>query len=158
VEAALPPAPLYFVVVAARNAARPIAAGSGVSLFSDRNDAELLRMDREAAEVIRLDRLLGERDAALERQAAHVRHLEDIAAIQRDAHRVALTGALHERDEAAQALASARQAVGALCAEIERLERARAAQERIIAYRQSARWWLALPWLRVKLWWQRMFK
>jgi len=156
VDAALPPAPLYFVVVAARNAARPIAAGSGVSLFSDRNDAELLRMDREAAEVIRLDRLLGERDAELDRQAAQVRHLEDIAAVERDAHRAALTGALSERDEAAQALASARQAVGALCAEIERLEAALAAQERIIAYRQSARWWLALPWLRVKLWWQRV--
>ncbi len=94
VDAALPPAPLYFVVVAARNAAQPIAAGSGVSLFSDRNDAELLRMDREAAEVIRLDRLLGERDAALDRQAAHVRHLEDIAVVERDAHRAALTGAL----------------------------------------------------------------
>jgi hypothetical protein len=42
--------------------------------------------------------------------------------------------------------------IDALRAEGERLERALAAQERIIAYRQSARWWLALPWLRVKLW------
>ena len=29
-------------------------------------------------------------------------------------------------------------------------------QERIIAYRQSARWWVSLPWLRVRLWWQRV--
>jgi hypothetical protein len=60
-----------------------------------------------------------------------------------------------ERDQAVQELASARQAVDALRAEGERLERALAAQERIIAYRQSARWWLALPWLRVKLWFRK---
>ncbi len=33
-----------------------------------------------------------------------------------------------------------------------RLEAALAAKERIIAYRQSARWWLRLPWLRLRLW------
>ena len=32
-----------------------------------------------------------------------------------------------------------------------RLDRALEAQERIIAYRQSFRWWLSLPWMRVKL-------
>ena len=56
----------------------------------------------------------------------------------------------------AGALASARQAVAAQGAECDRLERAIAAQERIIAYRQSARWWFSLPWLRVRLWWQRV--
>ena len=49
------------------------------------------------------------------------------------------------RDEASRALA----------AERERLERALAAQERIIAYRQSARWWLALPWLRMRMLWRK---
>jgi len=40
--------------------------------------------------------------------------------------------------------------------EIARLEAAAAAQERIIAYRQGFRWWLALPLLRVRLWWRRL--
>jgi len=40
--------------------------------------------------------------------------------------------------------------------EIARLEAAAAAQERIIAYRQSFRWWIALPQLRVRLWWRRL--
>ncbi len=61
-----------------------------------------------------------------------------------------------ERDGLAQALGSARQVIAAQGAECERLERAIAAQERIIAYRQSARWWFSLPWLRVRLWWQRL--
>ena len=63
---------------------------------------------------------------------------------------------IDERDGLAGALGSARQAVAAQGAECERLERAIAAQERIIAYRQSARWWFSLPWLRVRLWWQRV--
>ena len=46
-------------------------------------------------------------------------------------------------------------AMTALRTECGRLERAIAAQERIIVYRQSLRWWLALPWLRLRLWWQR---
>lgn len=173
VAPASPPAPMYFLVVAARNAAQALAAGSGVSLYSDRNEAELLRMDAQAAEIMRLDGLLGERDAALDRQTAHVHHLEDIAAyreklvVERDTQLAALNeahvtlaserdGVRYERDKAAQALASSKQANDALRSEVERLERALAAQERIIAYRQSARWWLALPWLRVKLWLQRV--
>jgi hypothetical protein len=39
-----------------------------------------------------------------------------------------------------------------------RLERAIAAQERIIAYRQSARWWIALPWIRARAWIQRLWR
>jgi hypothetical protein len=51
---------------------------------------------------------------------------------------------------------TAGEAVAALQNECGRLERAIAAQERIIAYRQSARWWLKLPWIRVKLLWKRL--
>ncbi len=47
-------------------------------------------------------------------------------------------------------------AVAASKDEIARLEAAAAAQERIIAYRQSFRWWIALPMLRVRLWWRRL--
>ena len=166
VAPAAPPVPMYFLVVAARNAAPPVAAGAAVSLYSDRSEAELLRLDDQAAEVMRLDRLLGERDAALDRQTAHVHHLEDIAAyreklvVERDAQLAALNDErdrlVKERDgvlrESRTKAAQLQQAIDALRAEGERLERALAAQERIIAYRQSARWWLALPWLRVKLW------
>ena len=31
-----------------------------------------------------------------------------------------------------------------------------AAQERIIAYRHSLSWWLQLPWLVLRSWWQRI--
>jgi hypothetical protein len=63
-----------------------------------------------------------------------------------------LDALLKARDDANAALASAQQAAKALRDEIERLERAIAAQERIIAYRQSARWWVLLPWMRVRTW------
>jgi hypothetical protein len=41
-------------------------------------------------------------------------------------------------------------------AEVGRLDRALEAQDRIISYRQSFRWWLGLPWLRMKLAWKRL--
>ena len=52
-------------------------------------------------------------------------------------------------------LAQVRGAVLALQTECKSLEAALAAQERIIAYQQSLRWWLHLPWLRLKRAWRR---
>lgn len=186
ISPAAPPAAMYFVVLAAKTAAGLPLPGPALSLFSDRDESELRRLDAQAEEVLRQDALVGERDAALDRQTAHVLHLEALVAArdrlvaERDAELASATAArdtrtaerdaaLHERDaairerdaaagacaESATALASARQSVSALTAETERLERALGAQERIIAYRQSLRWWLALPWLRISLWWQR---
>jgi hypothetical protein len=187
VDAAQAPPAMYFVVVAARDDAALPAADAAVSLFSDRAEGELARIDAMSGEVLRQDRLLHERDAALDRQTEHVRHLEDIATerdaaltrqgehvrhleeiaayrerivVERDAQ-LGESNALREtlsdeRDGLARALGSSRQAVASLTSECERLERAIAAQERIIAYRQSARWWFALPWLRLRLWWQRV--
>ncbi len=148
VDAARPPAAMYFVVVAARSPAA-LPFGASLSLFTDRAEGELARMDAQVGHVKHLEeiaayreRIVVERDAQLvEVQAAH--------AAERDALN-------DERDGLAGALASARQAVAAQGAECDRLERAIAAQERIIAYRQSARWWFSLPWLRVRLWWQRV--
>jgi SAM-dependent methyltransferase len=159
VDAARPPAAMYFVVVAARSPAASLPGGASLSLFTDLADGELARMDAQAGEVMRQDDLLRERDAALDRQTGHIRHLEEIAAyrerlvVERDTQLAELNESF---DGLTSALASARQAVAALSAECERLERAIAAQERIIAYRQSARWWFSLPWLRVRLWWQRV--
>jgi SAM-dependent methyltransferase len=170
VDPAVVPAAMYFVVVAARAQAALPAAGVALSLFTDRAEAELSRIDAQAAEVMRQDGLLRERDAQIARQADHVRHLEEIAAyrerivVERDAQLEQLNklreadsaAANDERDGLARALGSARQAIAAQGAECERLERAIHAQERIIAYRQSARWWFSLPWLRLRLWWQRV--
>ena len=61
--------------------------------------------------------------------------------------------ALAERD---RAFAEIEHAVAAFRRENERLEKAAAAQERIIGYRQSLRWWLKLPLVRARLAWQRM--
>jgi SAM-dependent methyltransferase len=170
IDAAVPPAAMYFVVVAARTQAALPTSGVALSLFTDRAEAELTRIDAQAAEVMRQDTLLHERDAQIARQAEHVRHLEEIAAyrerivVERDAQLEQLNklreadaaAANAERDGLASALGSARHAVAAQSAECERLERAIDAQERIIAYRQSARWWFSLPWLRLRLWWQRV--
>ncbi|MEP7328120.1 MAG: methyltransferase domain-containing protein [Betaproteobacteria bacterium] len=186
VEPGKPPAAMYFVVVAARSATATIPSVPGLSLFSDPADVELARIDASAVEVGRLDGLLRERDAALDRQTAHVLHLEqlveyrerivlerdgqlaaanaereqaahqrDILALERDTLAAERANALKARDAATETLGSARQATEALTEERERLELALAAQERLIAYRQSARGWLTLPWMHVRLWWQR---
>ena len=190
---ALAPAAMYFVVVAARSTTATIHPAPELSLFTDPAEQDLARLDVHAAEVLRLDGLLGDRDAALDRQTAHVHHLEqlvatregivherdgqisdllaaqealiaqreqaahqrDILALERDALAAERATALRARDTAAEALGSARQAVEALGEERERLQLALSAQERLIAYRQSARGWLTLPWMRYKLWRQR---
>jgi SAM-dependent methyltransferase len=173
VRDASPPPAMYYLVIATRNEADLPPPAPGVSLFSDRGETELRRLDDQAAEVMRLDGLLKSRDASLDGQTAHIRHLEELVAYrdrivqERDAELVHARSAFaaavdqqettaHERDVARADTASARQALDAMTAECARLERAIAAQERIIAHRQTLRWWLALPWLRIKLAWQHL--
>ena len=160
-----PPA-LYFVVIAARdNAALPPPAPA-LSLFCDRDDREWRRIEAQAREVLRLDALLHDRDAALDHQTANIHHLEHLVG-ERDwiiaergaalgAANVALNEANAELTRESEQVRSARELVVAMQTECGRLERAIAAQERIINYRQSARWWVILPWLRVKLLWRRL--
>ncbi len=193
IAAAVLPEAMYFIVVAARATTATIPEVPGLSLFSDPAELELARLDGRAADVLRLDGLLHDRDAALDRQTAHVQHLEtliaereriiverdgqldaanaaqqaliaereqaahqrDILALERDALAAERAAALRGRDTASEALGSARQVAEALGEERDRLERALAAQERLIAYRQSVRGWLSLPWMRARLWWQR---
>ena len=160
------PAAMYFVVVAARGEADLPPQGPALSLLCDRNDREWQRIEGQAREVLRLDALLHDRDAALDRQTAHIRHLEALVAERdrivaaRDAQLAEASAALASESEAArqtrEAARQSREAAAAYQAECGRLERAIAAQERIIAYRQSARWWLALPWLRIRLLWKRI--
>ena len=98
------------------------------------------------------ERLVAERDGLLERANAHVRHLEELCAfreklvVERDARIVS--------DD--RALAAARAHIAEVESECARLDRALEAQDRIIGYRQSFRWWVALPWMRTKLAWKRL--
>lgn len=178
-EPATPPAAMYFVVVAGRrpDALRvPIPA---LSMLADRDDAELARIDARAAEVLRLDALVKSRDESMDRATQHIRHLEELVAVRerlveaRDAQlrevqqaladnharaqdeaghlRAQYQRASNDLDAARSEVASRGQALAALTAEQQRLEGALAAQERIIEYRQSARWWASLPWLRLRM-------
>jgi len=143
------PAPLpeamYFVVVAARSAAALPAAFPGLSLFTDHDDAELERVDHEAREVMRLDGLLRTRDRELR---DYIRHSNELQAMvdyrdQRIAGADATVAELHRQQQDLQA-------------ECDRLRREVEAQERIVAYRASVRWWLKLPLVRMRRLWNRI--
>jgi ubiquinone/menaquinone biosynthesis C-methylase UbiE len=149
-----PPEGMYFVVVAGRSAKAviPIAPGS---LFTDADDTELKRNESNAREVLRLDALLREHDAALDRQTGHIHHLEAMVGEREriigdmDRRLEELNAAREERD---RQLAERAQTIAALDGEQHRLHAALHAMEATVAYRQSARWWVKLPWFRVKLW------
>ena len=91
--------------------------------------------------VAEREKLVGERDAAIARQTDHIRHLESLVAererlvVQRDA----------ELERRAQTISGFDKRYAALEIERARLEGALAAQERVIAYLQSFRGWLAWP-------------
>lgn len=170
---------LYYVVIAAASVEALPATGPQLSLFADRDDSELKRAEAIAHEVLRLDRLLKERDAGLDRQMAHIGHLEKLVAererivVERDAQLVAVNAvrASHEQallaerpvwEKAKDALArceselsTVRKTMTALQGEQRSLAAAVAAQERIITHRQTLRWWVQLPWLRAKRSWQQ---
>ncbi len=174
------PEALYFVVVAARDASALPPSGPRLSAYADRDESELARIEAQARELLRQDLLVKERDAALDRQNAHVQHLErliaereriveerdrQLAAVNaaREAHERALItarDALVQRDaevrESRRRIALLEDQNDSLQADQGRLDAALAAQERIIAHRQTLGWWVRLPWLRVKLAWQRL--
>ena len=144
-DPATPPAAMYFVVFAARAAGSLPQSFRSLSLFTDSDDRELARIDHEARKVMRLDGLLRTRD---EEFRAQVRHANELHAMV--THRDQVIG---ERTRAESAL---REKLVVLTAERDRLAGQVAAQQRLIAYRQSARWWLKLPWFRVRLLWNRI--
>jgi len=170
---------LYYVVVAARLAAALPKTGPGLSLFQDHEQTELVRAETAQAEVLRLDSLLRERDATLAQRGQHVAHLEELVAFregviqERDAQLAGLNEAVAQRDRELAALRDSGQRLAQANASLEsqlhdteqhlhtsreesrRLEAALTAQERIITYRQSLRWWAQLPWVRAHSWWQR---
>ena len=146
---------MYFVVLASKSANAIAPALPSLSLFADAGQSELARYDAQAREAIRLDGLAVERLAVLDRQTGHIQHLERLVA-QYDAE-VARKDALiaAEHAEGQRTLDAATEATAEAVRECDRLQRALDAQERIIAYRQSLRWWLVFPWLRMKLAWSQ---
>jgi SAM-dependent methyltransferase len=145
VEAVVPHA-MYFIVIAASAPESLPAQSPALSLYADGEDAEWKRIDHEAREVLRLDGLLVARDEMLRTQYRHSEELQAMVA-----HRdVELAERTHSEEVARQELLST------FAAEQERLTREIMAQERIVAYRESVRWWLVLPWLRVRRLWNRI--
>jgi SAM-dependent methyltransferase len=146
------PEGVYFIVVAARSAVTLPPPGPWISLFADAEDSEVKRAEANAREVLRLDGLLAESNAALHRYAERAQQLEAQLA-RLEAAQVEHEAQLAERAKAIAVLERRiEELVATVRAEQARLEGALAAQERIIAYRQSFRWWLRMPWIRARLW------
>ncbi len=165
---------LYYIVLAARSPGAMPSPYPQLSLFADRDETELKRVEANVRENLRLDGLLKDRDAAADRQMEHIQHLENLVAIrerivvERDAQLVQVNAAreAHEQGLAAARaalaqcesdLSGARGTMAAMQRQQREQDAAIAAQERLIAYRQSARWWVRLPWMRMRLLWQRVW-
>jgi 2-polyprenyl-3-methyl-5-hydroxy-6-metoxy-1,4-benzoquinol methylase len=163
--AAAPPA-MYYVVLAARNASALPQRVPGISLFSDGAESELARGYAAMREAMRLDSILGERTQVLDRQTAHIEHLERLVAfrdgiiVERDGQLEAQSSRIQhierQHAELRNAVDASRRDADELRAQAVELQAATAAQERIIDYRQGLRWWLMLPWLRLRSWWQHV--
>ncbi len=136
---------MYFVVLAARTAEALPPAAPRVSLLSDAEDSEGKRASHNAGEVLRLDALLIASNVELDRQTAHIRHLETLVA-ERD--RQLDQAAVEQRRQVAES----DRINAVLQNEIARLHEVVSATDRMVSYRQSFRWWLALPWMRFRLW------
>jgi SAM-dependent methyltransferase len=136
--------------------------------------------DHQTAHIQHLETLLAEHRRVVEARDALIAEYEH----NRIDNELALTTARAERSRAQSALAQmeaelsqARQSlarssaqlaqareeasdaqlkIGELMAEQSRLDAGLDAQERLITYRQSFRWWLILPWMRMRLWWRRV--
>jgi hypothetical protein len=186
IEATAPEAMYFVVVAARRSAALPavpdvisLLSDSAESERArlDEQTRELMRLDsllaerdatlaRRAEHIAHLeglvafrDHVVAERDAMLEKRTRQLHALEQaineaneaIADLGRERTAQEVTIATQEGE-----LASARAANASARDECVRLERAVAAQERIINYRQSVRWWFALPWIRTRLLFSRL--
>jgi len=141
-----PPEGMYFIVVAARAPGALPAVTLHGSLFTDAEETEQKRALANAGEVLRQDALLKERDAALDRQTAHVLHLESLIAEReriigdKDSQLAALDAARQQREqlialrdrelgERDQRLAELDSAIAALRAQVDELKQALGRQD-----------------------------
>ena len=142
IQRAAPPTPLYFILIAARDAAALPENAPALSLYADADDSEWTRIDREAREVLRLD-------ADLRTQ---LRESQELRAMVDDRDR-----ALAERERAfTQIEQAAAKERATHAAERDRLARHIEAQARIVAYRGSVRWWFLFPFDRARRAWTRI--
>jgi uncharacterized protein (DUF3084 family) len=125
-------------------------------------------LDRQTGHIHHLEALVSERERII---GDRDRRLEELNAAREDrdrqlAERAQTFAALEDRDrqlaERAQTfaalesrIAGLESRIAALDGEQSRLHAALRASEVTVAYRQSARWWVKLPWFRVKLWLDR---
>jgi hypothetical protein len=149
VHTAQPPQAMYFVVIAAKSEADLPASIPAISFFSDSDELEWQRIDHEAREVLRLDGLLKESNSALDRQSVFIHDLE-ASVHERDRLLVERDRLLEECEAKAADLAKQRDR---LDVERRRLSSEAEARERVVAYRASLRWWVRLPWLRLRQMW-----
>lgn len=153
IDAARSPVALYFVVIAARSEEALPVHLPALSLYAEADDAEWTRIDRETREVVRLDELLRTRDAQLRESVLYAGELRTMVD-----HRDAVIADL-QRDEAVlrrelhDTLARAR---AEHAAERDRLVGQIHAQQHVVAYRESVRWWFVLPFLRMRRAWNRI--
>ncbi len=150
-EAMPVPEGMYFVTAAAKSAAALPDAVPALSVYVDRDDSERKLALQNALDVPRLDALALERNETIKRQMDHVRHLEELVA-----YRDRIIG---ERDTELAAIRAARAAdraaIDAQTAEQQQLEAALAAQQRLLAFRNSLVGWLRWPPMRARLLWRQ---
>lgn len=138
--------------------------------------AEVLRLDallldrdtalaKQAAHVAHLEALVAFREHVVEERDGELAACNTV----RESHEHALVAARDRLASTREALLSQERAFAnaqdalsgveaefaALQREHHRIESALAAQERMISHQQSWRWWMRLPWMRARLWWQR---
>jgi ubiquinone/menaquinone biosynthesis C-methylase UbiE len=119
-------------------------------------------LDRQTGHILHLEVLVAERDRAI---AALDQKMDDAAKLLADEKRQneelnRQTEELNRRTaNASELLADGKRRLAErdrihdeLQNEIERLNEAVNAKERVANYRQTFRWWLTLPWMRFKLW------
>jgi SAM-dependent methyltransferase len=168
-EAALPSAEPRISVFVDRNDSELKRIQAGVdevlrldALLKESNAA----CDRQTSHIQHLERLIAEHGRIIaEREGqlaayeqARLDHESELSAARNALARTQAELA-HAQTELAQRdheIDDAQRKVAELAGEQRRLDAALAAQERLIAYRQSYHWWLLLPWMRMRLWWRRL--
>ncbi len=139
--AGIPPA-LYFVVAAGRAPAALPAESLALSLYADAGDSEWERIDNETRKVIRMYGELQKCNDEITRRVQRITALE-VQGAEREARMTELDRRIGTASESFEA-------------ERDELRRQIDAQDRIVAYRASLRWWLVLPWLRLRRLWERI--
>ena len=132
--------PLYFVLVASRDAAALASVPPVLSVLADRGD--WVHQDYE--KVMRELGVTVERGESLERQVAD--RERSIATLQEEARSLQ-----HARDELRDALAAREAALAQREADLAARNEAIAAKDHEILRRRGWRWWLRLPFVRIGL-------